>query len=60
MVQKTVLDGWEAKLVNCEITSQAIWPIVKLIIKRGGTKAPSAHLFSHCPGLSHLGRKEKS
>jgi hypothetical protein len=28
-------------LVNCEVTFQAIWPIAKSLIKRGGQKAPS-------------------
>jgi hypothetical protein len=29
-------------LANCEVTPEAIWPIVKLFIKRGVPYAPSA------------------
>jgi hypothetical protein len=41
MVRKQALEGWETKLANCEITLQAICPIWKSLIKRGGPKAPS-------------------
>jgi hypothetical protein len=30
------------KLTNCEVRPQAVWPIVKSLLKRGGPKAPSA------------------
>jgi hypothetical protein len=29
-------------LVNCKVTFQAIWPITKSLIKRGGQRASSA------------------
>jgi hypothetical protein len=42
MVLKRALERWETKLANCEVTPQAIWPIVKSLIKRGGSETPSA------------------
>jgi hypothetical protein len=42
MVWKRALERWETKLGNCEVTPQAIWPIVKSLTKSGGPKAPSA------------------
>jgi hypothetical protein len=33
---------WETKLVNCEVTFQAVWPVAKSLSKRGELKAPSA------------------
>jgi hypothetical protein len=46
MIQKRALERWETKLINCEVPSQAIWPIGKTLTKTGGPKAPSA---IHCP-----------
>jgi hypothetical protein len=42
MGRKRALERWETKLANCEVTPQAIWPIVKFLTKWGGTKTPSA------------------
>jgi hypothetical protein len=39
---RRTLERWETNLANCEVTPQAIWPIAKSLIKRGGPKAPSA------------------
>jgi hypothetical protein len=39
-----VLEWWETKVRNCEVTPQAILPIVKSLIKRDGPKAPTAIL----------------
>jgi hypothetical protein len=39
MVRKRALERWETELANCEVTSQAIWPISKSTTKRGGPKA---------------------
>jgi hypothetical protein len=41
MVRKRALEIWETKLANCEVTPQAIRPIAKSLVKRGGPKAPS-------------------
>jgi hypothetical protein len=30
------------KIGNCEVTPQAIWPIVRLLMKRDGPKEPTA------------------
>jgi hypothetical protein len=40
------LERWETKLANYEVTPQTIWPIVKSLTKRDGSKAPSV---IHCP-----------
>jgi hypothetical protein len=32
----------EIKVGNCEVTPQALWPIVKSLMKRDGSKAPTA------------------
>jgi hypothetical protein len=37
---RKALEGWETKIWNCEVTTQAIWPTVRLCIKRDGPKAP--------------------
>jgi hypothetical protein len=43
MVRKIILERWETKLVICEVTPKAIWPIAKsLTKKKGGPKAPFA------------------
>jgi hypothetical protein len=42
MVRKGALERWETKLTNCKVTPQAIWPFAKSLIKKGGSKAPSA------------------
>jgi hypothetical protein len=39
-LQKTALKRWETTLANCEVTPQAMWPIVNP--KRFRPKAPSA------------------
>jgi hypothetical protein len=41
MTTKRALERWEMKMENCEITPQAIWPIVKFPMKRGGPKTPT-------------------
>jgi hypothetical protein len=33
---------WETKVGNCEVTSQALCPVVKLLIKMDGSKVPTA------------------
>jgi hypothetical protein len=42
MVQKRAPESWEAKLANCEVAPQTIWPIAKSLKKSGGPKVPSA------------------
>jgi hypothetical protein len=42
MTRKRALERWGKKIANCEVTPQGIWPIVKFLINRGGTPAPSA------------------
>jgi hypothetical protein len=38
---KKALEEWETKLANTEVTSQAIWPIVKSLANRDGPRAPT-------------------
>jgi hypothetical protein len=52
MVWKRTLERWETKLVNCKVTPQTIWPIVKSLTKRGGQKAPSA-IYGPIGPISH-------
>jgi hypothetical protein len=40
MARRQVLGRWETKIGNCRVTSQAIWSIVKSLIKEDGPKAP--------------------
>jgi hypothetical protein len=42
MTRRKVLERWETKLGNCEVTPQAMWPIAKSLMKRGGPKALTA------------------
>jgi hypothetical protein len=42
MICRQALDRWETKIGNCEGTPQAIWPIVKSLMKRHRQKAPTA------------------
>jgi hypothetical protein len=42
MNHRKALKQWEIKVGNCEVTSQALWPIAKSHMKRGGLKAPTA------------------
>jgi hypothetical protein len=42
LAQKKALERWEAKLGNCEVTPQAVWPIAKSLLRRDGPKAPTA------------------
>jgi hypothetical protein len=39
MTCRMVLEQWGMKIGNCEVTSQAIWPVVKSLIKMDGPKA---------------------
>jgi hypothetical protein len=40
--RKRILERWEIKRENCEVTPQAIWPIAKSLTKRGEPKATTA------------------
>jgi hypothetical protein len=42
MAQKKALERREAKLCNCEVTPQAVWPIAKSLLRRDEPKAPTA------------------
>jgi hypothetical protein len=42
MTRKKVLEGWETKIRNTEVTPQAIWPIAKSLLKGDGPLAPAA------------------
>jgi hypothetical protein len=42
MTRKKALERWETKTNNTEITPEAIWPIVKSLLKRDGPRAPTA------------------
>jgi hypothetical protein len=41
MTCRKVLEWWETEVGNCEVTPQALWPIVKSLMKRDGPKAPA-------------------
>jgi hypothetical protein len=41
MAQRKAFELREAKLGNCEVTPQAVWPIAKSLL-RDGPKAPTA------------------
>jgi ferredoxin-NADP reductase len=42
MTRKKALERCEAKISNAEVTPQAVWPIAKSLLKRGGPRAPTA------------------
>jgi hypothetical protein len=42
MTRRKALERWETRIGNSEVTPQAIWPIAKSLMKRGGPKAPTA------------------
>jgi hypothetical protein len=42
MTRRRALERWETKIANTDVTSQAIWPIVKSLMKRDGAKEPTA------------------
>jgi hypothetical protein len=44
MTRRKALEGWETKVGHCEGTTQALWPIVKWLMKRDGSKTPAAVL----------------
>jgi hypothetical protein len=39
MTQRKVIERWERKIRNCEVTPHAIWPLVKYLMKRDRLKA---------------------
>jgi hypothetical protein len=36
MIRRKTLEQWERKIGKCEVTPQAVWPVVKSLIKRDG------------------------
>jgi hypothetical protein len=42
MTRKGAHKRWQTKISNTEVTSQAIWPIAKSLVKRDGPKEPTA------------------
>jgi hypothetical protein len=50
------LERWETNAGNCKVTPQALWPIVKLLMKRDGPKAPTAD-HGHVGITYHLNKK---
>jgi hypothetical protein len=42
MTHKKLLEWWEIKIGNTEVTLQVIWPIAKYLLKRDGPRAPTA------------------
>jgi hypothetical protein len=42
MTCKKALERWGTKIDNTEVTPQAIWPIVKSLLKRDGPRASTA------------------
>jgi hypothetical protein len=41
MTHRKAFEWWETKVGNCEVTPQALWPIVKSFMKKDGPKAPT-------------------
>jgi hypothetical protein len=41
MTHRKALERWVTKVGNWEVTPQALWPIVKSLVKRDGPKAPT-------------------
>jgi hypothetical protein len=39
---KKALERWETKIGKTEVTPQALWPIAKSLLKRGGIRTPTA------------------
>jgi hypothetical protein len=35
MTRREAFERWEAKVGNCEVTSQALWPIAKFAYEKG-------------------------
>jgi hypothetical protein len=59
MTCRKALERWETKVGKCEITPQALLPIVKSLMKRDGTKAPTA--VHGCLGITyHPNEKTKA
>jgi hypothetical protein len=42
MTRKKALERWETKIGKSYVTPQAIWPIAESVIKRDGSRAPTA------------------
>jgi hypothetical protein len=42
MTRRKALEWWATKVGNCEVTPQDVWPIAKSLMKRDGTKVPTA------------------
>jgi hypothetical protein len=42
MIHKKVLEWWETKIGNAEVTPQAIGPVAKSLLKGDGPRAPTA------------------
>jgi hypothetical protein len=42
MTRRKALERWETKVGNCEVSPQALWPIAKSLMKRVGSKVPTA------------------
>jgi hypothetical protein len=57
MTCRKTLEQWATKAGNCEVMSQALWPIAKSLMKRGEPKAPTA---IHGPsGITYQPNKKK-
>jgi hypothetical protein len=42
MTSKMALERWKTRIINAEVTPQAIWPIAKSLFTRDGARAPTA------------------
>jgi hypothetical protein len=42
MTRKKELERWDTKIINAEVTPQAIWPIAISLLRRDGARAPTA------------------
>jgi len=42
MTRRKLIEQWDTRLGNCEVTPRAIWPIARALLNRDAPKAPTA------------------
>jgi hypothetical protein len=42
MTRKKIIEQWETRLGNCEVTPLSLWPIARTLLNRDAPKAPTA------------------
>jgi hypothetical protein len=58
MIRRKALERWETKVRICEVTPQALWPIVKPLMERDERKAPTAP-YGPLGAIYHANKKAK-